>query len=97
MKDGLRSAEERREKAQNAQESKSHFATFALFGGHSVGANSLGLLVSERSNQSKSVKVGQTDAAGQPAGANRMQIFNNERLANNQASGPVKLSQSESN
>jgi hypothetical protein len=56
-------AEDGREKAQEAQERKSHFATFELFRGHSVGQMlpaSWDSAVRVRQTRSGSVKVGQT-------------------------------------
>ena len=73
--------EESPEKAQNAQEKKSHFATFALFCGHSVIVNSPCQLVSKWSNESNWVKVNQSGLPGQATGQNRMEVHNNERFA----------------
>jgi hypothetical protein len=73
--------EESREKAQNAQEKKSHFATFATFRGSSVIVNSTGQLVSGWSSQSNSIKVNQSDFVGQASGRNRMEVHDNEQLA----------------
>jgi len=73
--------EESREKAQNAQEKKSHFATFATFRGSSVIVNSTGQLVSGWSSQSNSIKVNQSYFVGQASGRNRMEVHDNEQLA----------------
>lgn len=70
-----------REKAQNAQEKKPHFATLATFRGHSAGANQPVQLGSMPSNQSNWVKVSQTGLPGQASGRNRMEVPNNEQLA----------------
>ena len=51
------------------------------FRGHSVGASFSVRLASRRSDQSNWVKVGQTDSIGQAGRQNRLQINENEQLA----------------
>jgi hypothetical protein len=73
-----------RKKAQEAQEQQSPFATFALFRGHYVNANSPGQLVSRTSNQSNWVKPGQTDSVGQAGGQNTCKSLTINNLQNKQ-------------